>query len=550
MQSRLVDGDAASLVAELRDARRTIEVAIAGETRWAAVEDAGRLRDALGAAIPLGVAEAYLAPVKDPLADLVSRHARTHGPFTTAEAATRFGLGTAVVGDVLKRLARDGRLTEGEFRPQTTGAEWVEPGVLRRLRSRSLAAARQQVEPVEPVAMARFLPAWQGVGSQTRGAEGVLSAIDQLAGVALPASAWESLVLPARVVDYSPAMLDELLAAGDVVWTGAGSLPGRDGWIQLHPADLVLPAQRDVVEPDELGAQLLEALDGGGAFLFRQIAGVVDEPDTSLLTEALWQLVWDGRVAGDSFAPVRARLSRSSRARIRGRAVRATPPTVSGRWFRIEPTHADPTRRQLARTEALLARYGVVTRGSVVAEQTPGGFSASYRVLRELEQTGACLRGYYVDTLGAAQFAAPATVDRLRSFQRDPADEVDAVVLAATDPANPFGAALPWPEVHDAEGSSRHRPARKAGAVVVLHDGRAVLFVERGGRTVLVLDDDPDRLGPAARALAAAVRTRRIDRLTIESAGGRPVASTDLGAALREAGFDLHPKGLRLDARR
>ncbi|WP_222706364.1 ATP-dependent helicase [Aeromicrobium terrae] len=550
VQARLVEGDAAAFLAELRDARRAIEVAVAGETRWAAVEDAGRLRDALGAAIPLGVAEAHLTPVNDPLADLLSRHARTHGPFTTAEAATRFGLGTAVVGDVLKRLARDGRLTEGEFRPQTTGAEWVEPGVLRRLRSRSLAAARQQVEPVEPVAMARFLPAWQGVGSQTRGAEGVLSAIDQLAGVALPASAWESLVLPARVADYSPAMLDELLAAGDVVWTGAGSLPGRDGWIQLHPADLVLPAQRDVVEPDELGAQLLEALDGGGAFLFRQMMASVSETDTSLLTEALWQLVWDGRVAGDSFAPVRARLSRSSRARIRGRAVRATPPTVSGRWFRLEPTHADPTRRQLARTEALLARYGVVTRGSVVAEQTPGGFSASYRVLRELEQTGACLRGYYVDTLGAAQFAAPATVDRLRSFQRDPADEVDAVVLAATDPANPFGAALPWPEVHDAEGSSRHRPARKAGAVVVLHDGHAVLFVERGGRTVLVLDEDPERLGPAARALAAAVRTRRIDRLTIESAGGRPVSDTDLGAALREAGFDLHPKGLRLDARR
>ena len=569
VQHRLSDGNAGPWLEELRDSRRAIEVPIGGQVRWAAVEDAGRLRDALGAALPLGVAEAHLASVDDPLADLLSRYARTHGPFTTAEAAAPFGLGTSVVADVLRRLARDGRLTEGEFRPQATGSEWVEPGVLRRLRSRSLAAARKQVEPVDPAAFARFLPSWQSVGGSLRGSEGVLAVVDQLAGLSLPASAWESLVLPARVADYSPAMLDELLGAGEVVWTGAGTLPGSDGWVQLHPSDLVLPVLRDVPEPDTTGQAILDALGGGGAFLFRQLTASLDESDDTLVAEALWQLVWAGRVAGDTFAPLRAMLggrgahrssSRSPRARLRAGRGRASsirmaqqgPPTVSGRWFRLDPSETDPTKLQLARTEALLGRYGVITRGSVVAEQTPGGFAATYRVLRELEQTGACLRGYYIDTLGAAQFASPATVDRLRSHQRDDDDasDAEALVLAATDPANPFGAALPWPDVVDADESSRHRPARKAGSLAVIHDGHAVLYLERGGRKVLVLHDDPARLNAAATALAALVRTGRVPRLTVETAGGRSIGSTALGEALREAGFVPHPKGLRLDARR
>ncbi|MGA9101020.1 ATP-dependent helicase [Aeromicrobium sp.] len=568
VQRRLSEGAAGPLLHELRDSRRAIEVPIGDEVHWAAVEDAGRLRDSLGSALPLGVAEAHLASVDDPLGDLLSRYARTHGPFTTSEAAARFGLGTAVVADVLRRLSRDGRLTEGEFRPQATGSEWVEPGVLRRIRSRSLAAARKQVEPVEPAALARFLPSWQGVGGSTRGVEGVLAVVDQLAGLSLPASAWESLVLPARVADYSPAMLDELLGAGDIVWTGAGTLPGRDGWVQLHPADLVLPVLRDVPEPDAVGQAILEALDGGGAFLFRQLTDAVSEDDDSLIAESLWQLVWSGRVAGDTFAPLRAMLggrgahrsSRSPRARLRSGRARASsvrmaqqgPPTVSGRWFRLDDAETDPTKLQLARTEALLARYGIVTRGSVVAEQTPGGFAGVYRVLRELEQTGACLRGFYIDTLGAAQFASPATVDRLRSHQRDDAEPADvpALVLAATDPANPFGAALPWPDVVDPDESSRHRPARKAGSLAVIHDGHAVLYLERGGRKVLVLNDDPSRLTAAATALAALVRTGRIPRITVETAGGRSIGPTALGEALREAGFVPHPKGLRLDARR
>ncbi|MGA8988164.1 ATP-dependent helicase [Aeromicrobium sp.] len=551
---------------ELQEARRAIEIAMAGELRWAVVEDAGRLRDALGVVVPAGISEAFLEATADPLTDLISRYTRTHGPFTTEEVAARFGLGSAVAAQVLRRLARDGRLTEGEFRPQTTGSEWVEPGVLRRLRSRSLAAARQQVEPVEPLAYARFLPSWQGVGGTLRGTDGVLSAIDQLAGLALPASAWESLVLPARVRDYSPAMLDELTTAGEVMWSGAGTLPGNDGWVQLHPADLVLRAAgAQEIEPDALQSAVIDVLAGGGAFLFRQLADAVGTDDHGALTQAMWDLAWAGRVSNDTFAPVRSLVGRGGahrttratpRARIHGRRTRSPrvaaqgPPTVSGRWFALAETTADPTGRQLARTEALVGRYGVVTRGSVMAEQTPGGFAGIYRVLRELEQTGAVLRGYYIETLGAAQFAASSTVDRMRGHVSDDDRPTDspALTLAATDPANPYGAALPWPERRADDESSRHRPARKAGSLVVLHDGRAVLYLERGGKKVLVLDEDPARLAAAAASLASTVRARRIGRLSIETADGRPVSSTALGAALLEAGFEPTIKGLRLDA--
>lgn len=571
-----VAADAAAWLDELRDARRAIEVSMAGEIRWAVVEDAGRLRDALGVVVPLGISEAHLESAADPLTDLVSRHTRTHGPFTTEEVAARFGLGTAVVLQVLRRLSRDGRLTEGEFRPHATGSEWVEPGVLRRIRSRSLAAARQQVEPVDPGTFARFLPSWQGVGGTLRGTDGVLTAIDQLAGLALPASAWESLVLPARVRDYSPSMLDELTSAGEVAWSGAGTLPGNDGWVQLHPADFVLRAAGAPPPADEgLHAAITEALDGGGAFLFRQLVDALGSdgrnsdqpapPDHTAVAEALWDLVWSGRVSNDTFAPLRTLVGRGGahrttrptpRARIHGRRARSPrvalqgPPTVSGRWFALTETTGDATALQLARTEALVGRYGVVTRGSVMAEQTPGGFAGVYRVLRELEQTGSVLRGYYIETLGAAQFAATSTVDRMRAHATDDERPTDAaaLTLAATDPANPYGAALAWPGRAADDESARHRPARKAGSLVVLHDGRLVAYLERGGKKALVFDDDPARLAAAAASLASTVRGRRISRLTIETAGGQPVASTTFGEALLEAGFERTIKGLRLDA--
>jgi len=550
----------AEQLADLARSMRIVEVQIAGRPRWATVEDASRLRDALGVALPLGLPAAHLESVADPLIDLVSRYARTHGPFTSADAAARLGLGIAVVDQTLQRLVQDRRLSQGRFTPQTEQAEWVDSDVLRRLRSRSLAAARQQVEPVDTTTFAAFLPQWQGVGGAARGIDGVLGVIDQLAGVALPASAWESLVIPARVRDYSPAMLDELVSAGEVIWSGAGSLPGKDGWVQFHPADLVLP-RIDEVESDSLHESVLTALAGGGAYLFRQLSDAVtaESGQTVLdadLIAAPWDLVWSGRVSSDTLAPLRSlvgggthrtttrtprtRRHRPGAQRTSLRAAVSGPPVGSGRWFALDH-HSDATLDQLARTESLLARYGVVTRGSVMTEGVPGGFAASYRVLRELEQNGTCLRGYYVETLGAAQFAATATIDRLRAVAES--EPSGAVVLAATDPANAYGAALPWP-AHD----STHRPGRKAGSLVVLHGGHLALYLERGGRKVLAFQDDPAVLARSAEALAATVRSRRLTRLTIESVDGEPVEGSRLGPALRDAGFDRTPKGLRIDA--
>jgi len=552
---------------ELARANRVLPVQIAGVERWAVVEDAARLRDALGVPLPIGVPTAFLEPVADPVGDLVSRYLRTHAPFTAADAASRLGLGVAVVTDALRRLAADRRAVEGEFRPGATGLEWVDPEVLRRLRARSLAALRREVEPVPQATLGRFLPEWQHVASERgalRGIDGLVSAIDQLAGLPLPATSWESLVLPSRVRDYSPAMLDELMASGEVLWAGRGELPGGDGWVSLHLADaapLTLPEPL-ALEPDPLRDRLLAALEGGGGYFFRQLAGAVAQPDAEPLTDtdvarALWELVWAGRVTGDTFTALRARLgatttraratprSRAHRARARVAASLAAsaPPTVAGRWSLLPHPDAVPTARATALAEQLLERYGVVTRGSVQAEGVEGGFALVYKVLSTLEETGRVRRGYFVEGLGAAQFATPATVDRLRAFHTDRVEDAPpaAVTLGATDPANPYGAALPWP---DGEG---HRPGRKAGALVVLIDGALGLYVEKGGKTVLnFLDPDAeDAIEAAAASLAATVRAAG-GRLRVERIDGEFAVGTPLGDALQRAGFAPTPQGLRL----
>jgi len=565
--ARSGDPEAAPVwLAGLLEDRRLIEVNVAGSPAWAAVEDAGRLRDALGVALPLGVPAAHLESPADALGDLVSRYARTHGPFSASHLAARWGLGVGPVRDVLARLATDGRVVEGEFRPvaesdaetSTDRTEWVDAEVLRRLRRRSLAAARQQVEPVDAATFARFLPSWHGLDRPRRGEAGLLEAIDQLAGIALPASAWESLVLPSRVRDYSPAALDALLADGEVVWVGAGTLGASDGWIRLLPADLLgleTPGPLEPPDADRAAAQdaLLEALGAGGAFRFTDLAPEVAEPD------ALWDLAWSGRVSNDSFAPVRALAGSrgSTRARPSGRPRRlgarplrpAAPPALSGRWFALPQEQVDPTRRAVTRAEVLVARHGVLTRGAVVSEQVPGGFSDVYRVLRESEDRGVVLRGMFVEGLGAAQFAATSTIDLLRAHVRDPDDPATgpAFALAATDPAQPFGAALPWPDTLGGPEST-HRPSRRAGAVVLVHDGVCVAFVERGARRVLTFTDDPAHLVAAADALASVVRSGRLGRVRVETVDDRGVTGTPLGQAMAAAGFAPHPKGLQLRA--
>ena len=576
---------------ELVAARRALVVRIAGEERYVAIEDAGRLRDALGTALPVGVPEVFTEPVPDPLGDLVGRYARTHGPFQPGEVAQRLGLGVAVVTATVQRLVGTGRLVTGEFRPGGTGQEWCDADVLRSVRRRSLARLRQEVEPVPVGTLARFTPSWQSVGSRMRGPDGVLAVVEQLAGALVPASALESLVLPARVRDYSPAMLDELTSAGEVLWAGAGGLPGGDGWVSLVPADLAPLLLPEPLELPEAGPAVLEHLAGGQALFFRGLSDLAGSTDDTAFADLVWDLVWAGALTNDTLAPLRTRLSgggthkrqpapprarldrsRYGRTRLGRPAMptRSGPPTMAGRWSRLPDREANPTKRTTARAEALLERHGVLTRGAVVAEQVAGGFSAVYPVLRAFEENGRARRGYFVETLGAAQFGTPGSVDRLRSFASPDRVPGGAVVLAATDPANVYGAALPWPErpgaagedggdpggavdVGEGTGGGRrgagHRAGRKAGALVVLVDGELVLYVERGGKTLLSWTEDETTLKEAATALSGAVAAGALGRMVVQKADGASVhESTPLSAALQAAGFAATPRGLRVRA--
>ncbi len=573
-------GQVVDWLALLVESRRVVPVLMSGLERWAVVEDVARLRDGLGVPVPPGVPDVFTEPVEDPLADLVGRYARTHGPFLASEVAARLGLGVAVCHQTLARLSAQGRVLEGEFRPSGSGAEWCDADVLRSLRRRSLARLRHEVEPVEPVALARFLPAWQNVvpggtgssrggaatrGSRLRGVDGVVSVIEQLAGCAVPASALETLVLPARVADYQPAMLDELTATGEVLWAGHGGLPGSDGWVSLHLADtapLTLPDHGEL-EMSVLHEGALEALAGGGAYFFRQLATAAGSTDDKALSTALWDLAWSGRIGNDTLAPLRAltrggRAShrvksgparvRSARPRLSGAALRSAPPEAAGRWFLLPERETDPTKRAHAVAESLLERHGVVTRGAVVSERTPGGFAATYRVLAAFEETGRCRRGYFVEGLGAAQFGTSGAIDRLRAHLRDDdrPEKASALALAATDPANPFGAALPWPAQE-----SGHRPGRKAGAIVALVDGVLALYVERGGKTLLTFTDDEEVLAHGIEALGRVVREGALGRLTVEKADGASILGEDsevLRRAMETAGFIATPRGLRLRA--
>jgi ATP-dependent Lhr-like helicase len=403
------------------------------------------------------------------------------------------------------------------------------------------------------------------VGAGLRGVDGVASVVEQLAGARMPASAWESLILPARVADYSPAMLDELTTSGEVIWCGAGSLPGNDGWVSLHLAEtapLTLPQAVDrPLEP--LEGEVLAALGTGGGFFFRQLSDAVGSQDDAALVSALWELVWAGLVTNDTLAPLRALTNgtgahrqqrQPQRARLsRGRGyarpsgpTRLGPPTAAGRWSIVPLASADATLRGLALGEALLDRYGIVTRGSVVAEGVTGGFALAYRVLSGFEDSGKARRGYFIETLGAAQFGTGATVDRLRGFAAPARDDAapSAVALAATDPANPYGAALPWPSEGDEPRG--HRPGRKAGALVVLVDGELAVYIERGGKTVLLFSEQPDAVHAAAAAIGDLVRRGGVDRLAIETVDGAFVLGTPFGSALTEAGFTATPRGLRM----
>jgi ATP-dependent helicase Lhr and Lhr-like helicase len=564
---------------ELLRERRVIEVGVAGERRLAASEDAGRLRDALGVAVPPGLPAAFTEPVEAPLQDLVERYARTHGPFTLGAVTGRLGVSAEVIRLSLGRLVSSGRLAEGEFRPGGRETEWCDAEVLRRIRRRSLAALRKEVEPVDGSALGRFLPRWQGVGSARRGPDALAEVIGVLQAAPIPASILEADVLGIRIGDYRPTELDLLCSTGEVVWLGAGAIGARDGRVRLVFRDQVA-ALVPRPEPDAAATGvghhevLREHLAGRGASFWQDLVAAVAAArlpyDDQTVLAALWDLVWAGEVTNDTLAPLRARVvarpdrrasgvrsrrSSAGMARRHARPLASGPPPGVGRWSLTAPLFEPappPTVAATQRAMQLLERYGVLTREMALAEGAEGGFAGVYPVLKLLEERGQVRRGYFVDGLGAAQFAKPGAVDLLRAAGErsldvpsprmpwdpvdDPGEGPDTWVLAATDPAQPYGAALPWP-------GSAGQPARAVGAFVVMVGGEACAYLERGGRRLLTFPAAADH--PAwVEVLAGLVDDGRVRRLRIEAIDAVPAATSGHADALRAAGFADGYKGL------
>ncbi len=555
------DGEhAQEWLAALIEQRRAIEIRLAiddGVVRYAAAEDAARYRDALGCSLPLGLPGAFTEPTPRPLEELVGRFARTHVPFTASEVARRFGLPEARVLGALSALEGDGRIVIGEFRPEGRGREWCDADVLRQLRRRSIARLRREVEPVDQGAFARFLLGWHGIGRERRGLDALVESLGQLAGASLVASTLEVDVLGARVDPVRAADLDELCAAGELVWIGAGAIGSQDGRVRLCFADQVETLRagwEDIERPDGAfhDAIRLVLAERGASFWNSLRAALPAATDAEILA-ALWDLVWAGEVTNDTLAPLRAlRSGTASRSqptrRTRGprrpaRLTRLGPPTGAGRWSLVSGLGGGgvtTTEGLVAVALQLLERHGIVTREAVNAEGVPGGFSALYGVLKVLEERGQVRRGYFVAGLGAAQFALAGAVDRLRSERDapdpfdplvDPVDRPEPVVLAATDPAQPFGAALPWPD-------SPGRPARSAGALVVSWGGVPLVWFDRRSHHLVRFPAAESAGEVWAGALADLVRRRRLRSVEIRKVEGDPIAQhPDLLEMLRRVGF-------------
>ena len=505
IEARCEEGaDVEGWLAGLTRARRVVKVTVADEPRFIAVEDMARYRDGLGLVPPQGLPQALLEPVRDPLGDLIARYARTHGPFTLEAVSGRYGLGPGAVRVVLERLQEADKVLEGELVPGGRTREWVGVDVLRQIKQRSLAKLRQQIEPVEPDALARFALDWHGVGRQRSGPDALIGVIEQLQGAPIPASSLEAHTLPSRLGGYDRRDLDELCASGEVLWRGVGALGPKDGRIALYLADhydLLAPPATPV--EGELAAAIRECLSARGAVFFRELVDATGSFGRDVL-ETLWDMVWAGEVTNDTLMPIRAMRGGDERPRGRQRLSRRTPrrsgpPGSEGRWSLLPPVEGPtPTERAEALATQLLERHGVLTREAVQSEGIPGGFSAVYPVLKAMEQAGKVRRGYFVAGLGAAQFALPGAEDRLRKH-REPDDDAAVTLVAADDPANVYGAAIGWPE-------STGRPARTAGARVVLHAGRLVGYVGKTGHSVLTFLPDPEDPLAHAKAIEALVR--------------------------------------------
>ena len=569
----------------LAGARRIVTIELAGEARWIAVEDAAAYRDGLGVDLPPGLPPALLGPAHAPLEQLVMRHARTHSSFTTAALAARFGLRPAALEPLLDSLARRGRLLSGEFDPRRAGREWCEPEVLRRLKKKTLARLREEIEPAPGEVVGRFLLDWHGIAAPRRGPVQLEAVIDRLEGLPLSFAELERAILPARIADFAPAMLDEAGSQGRLVWIGAGAIGERDGRIMLYRRERLVGADpRELSEPGKkeetagtltpIEVQIQAGLERRGASFFSEIAGEIRARDPGtpapLIEAGLWALVWRGLVTNDTFAPLRARRAPPAR-RPRRPGRHAPPSSTAGRWSLVAPLLAprdgeadSSTVRLHRRVLALLDRHAIVSRESLDGELLPGGFSAIYPVLREMEEAGRVRRGHFSAGASSAQFALPGAVDRLRGFRARPATPL-AVLLVSTDPAQPFGAQLPWPALR------KGRARRAVGTAVVLVDGEPLFFVERGGRSLATFEgrgpdavssraarrdatdqataDSEQRLLAGLRALASSAGRLGVKRLAVEQVDGGRARIDDRGA-LRARGVPGGVSGLRGGGRR
>jgi len=452
---------------------------------------------------------------------------------------------------------------------------------LRLIRKKSLARLRKEIEPVEQHMFARLQTHWQGVLQPRRGLDALLDAVENLQGAPLPASILETSILPARLANYSPENLDTLIAAGEVVWCGVEPLGEHDGRIALYLSDkltTLLPVQPPLIDAasplSEREQQLLNELARGGAAFFASLHEAVGGGYPGETLDALWSLVWRGLITNDTFHALRAYTTKPSTKQVKRqhnvpafRSRRTTPPTAQGRWTLLPRPQTAPTPQEQTNWShsialQLLNRYGIVTRESATQENLPGGFSAVYDVLKALEESGRIRRGYFVDGLGATQFALPAAVDLLRSLRGNAQPErAELVTMAATDPANPYGAVLRWPAIDDDPGNpdqTNRSLTRSVGASVILRNGELLAYLRRNNPNLQVFlpSEEPDRSN-AARDLAQFIaangqremRLRPADHrggMLIGSINGQPAHLHLLSRYLQDSGFQAAPLGLNL----
>ncbi len=536
----------------LAEQRRAVTLRFSDGSRWIAAEDAGLYRDALGCVPPPGLPGAYIAAVSNPLELLLRRYARTHGPFPTHEPAGRYGLRPAQVEPVLRLLELRGELVLGEIRPLGSEPEWCDPEVLRRLRRRTLARARDAVAPVDTATYGRFLPAWQGIGTDAKGADALIEALLPLEGLTVTWSLLNQVLLPARVPGFRSEDLDMLAAMGQLVWVGSAASGPKDGRLAIfRRATLPLALDRasqglSEIPPGEgdqttpRGVVLRQLRDRGASFLLEltQALDAAGFKGDGVIEETLWDLVWDGCITNDTFAPLRALGKRRQSHHRRGRG----SSIAGGRWSLVADllTDGSATERAVVWARILLERYGILSREAVQSEGLPGGFGPLYQVLKRMEETGAVRRGYFVEGLSGAQFALPAAVERLRGAREEDAPldgyaPANVVILAAVDPANPYGALLPWPDTPHGQ-----TPKRVNGAYVILVAGKPLIYVGSTARQLITFPgSETERGNEMGLALSGLHRLPNVGRrrLSIQLIDGIPALESPLHGQLIAAGF-------------